>query len=50
MNDVRITKSATNVPLIEVHNFCIINSCDYDSKTNEIVLLEAIKEGLEVVR
>ena len=41
---MKLTKSIRNIPLLELHNFCIINGLEVDVKNEEIVLLEVKNE------
>jgi hypothetical protein len=41
----KITKSAINIPILELHNFCMINEVELDVENQEIILFEVTKNG-----
>ena len=43
---IKITKSIRNIPLIEIHNYCIINNLELNVQDEEIVLIEIINKEL----
>jgi len=36
----KIVKSARNVPIVELNNYCLLNDCELDVKEEEMTLLE----------
>ena len=38
---MKITRSARGIPLVELHNYCIVNNLELDVKNMEIVLFES---------
>ena len=42
----KITKSIINIPLIELHNYCIMNDLEVNLKDQEIILFEVYNEKI----
>jgi hypothetical protein len=40
MKHFKISKSTRNIPLIELHNECMLNDCEIDVNEEEMILFE----------